>query len=95
MRLSYSAAARRDLRAIYKQSARQFGLSQADRYRSGMLQALDFIAQQPLASPEHEGYTRPVRYHFYQSHVIFYWVDGEVLRVMRVLHQQQDWRDIL
>ena len=95
MRLSYSPAARRDLRSIYKQSARQFGLAQADRYRTGLLQSLTFLAEHPRATAEHEGYSRPFRYHPYQSHMIFFWVDGDVLRVMRVLHQQQDWQSFL
>lgn len=95
MRLSYSPAARRDLKSIYKQSGRQFGLTQADRYREGLLQALRFIADRPLASPEHVGYRRSIRYHLYQSHLIFYTVDGDVLQIVRVLHQQQDWQGVL
>ena len=95
MRLSYSPVARRDLRSIYKQSVRQFGLTQADRYKAGLLQALNFIAEHPFAAAEHVGYSRSVRYHLYRSHMIFYWVDGEVLRIMRVLHQRQDWQSFL
>ena len=95
MRLSYSPAARRDLKSIYKQSGRQFGAEQADRYREGLLQALRFIAEHPLASPEHVGYRRPIRYHLYQSHLIFYAVEGDVLQIVRVMHQQQDWQAIL
>ena len=95
MRLSYSPAARRDLKSIYKQSGRQFGLTRADGYRDGLLQALRFIADHPLASPEHVGYRWPIRYHLYQSHLIFYTVEGDVLQVVRVLHQQQDWQAVL
>ena len=95
MRLSYSPAARRDLLSIYKQSARQFGLAQSDRYRTGLLQALNFLAEHPRAAAEHEGYITPFRYHPYQSHMIFYRIDGDVLRIMRVLHQQQDWQSFL
>ena len=95
MRLSYSLAARRDLKYIYKQSGRQFGPTQADGYREGLLQALRFIADHPLGSPEHVGYRRPIRYHLYQSHLIFYTVEEDVLQIVRVLHQQRDWQAIL
>lgn len=95
MRLSYSPAARRDLKSIYKQSGRQFGPKQADRYRDGQLQALRFVADHPLASPEHVGYRTPIRYHLYQSHLIFYAVEGDVLQIVRVMHQQQDWQAVL
>ena len=95
MRLSHSPAARRDLKSIYRQSGRQFGLTQADKYREGLLQALRFIADHPLASPEHVGYRRPIRYHLYQSRLVFYTVDGDILQIVRVLHQQQNWFDLL
>lgn len=95
MRLSYSPAARHDLKSIYKQSGRQFGPTQADRYRDGLLQALRYIADHPLASPEHVGYQRPIRYHLYQSHLIFYTVESDFLQIVRVLHQRQNWRAIL
>jgi toxin ParE1/3/4 len=95
MRLSYSVAALRDLKAIYRQSFRQFGLAQADRYRAGLERSFRLIAEHPLASSEHAGYKRPLRVHFYQSHVIFYAIEDDIVRVVRVLHQQQDWQGIL
>jgi len=95
MRLSYSAKALRDLKSIYRQSQSRFGFAQADRYRSGLEAALRTIAEHPLASPEHLGYGRPLRVHFHQSHVIFFDIEADMVRVVRVLHQQQDWQGIL
>jgi toxin ParE1/3/4 len=95
MRLSFSVVALRDLKAIYRQSARQFGLNQADRYRAGLEAAFRLIAEHPMASPEHLGYRRPIRLHFHQSHVIFFAIEGDHVRVIRVLHQHQDWQGIL
>lgn len=95
MRLKYSAAALADIKSIYRHSARQFGLAQADRYRSGLERVLNQIAEQPSASREHIGYTEPLRVHLYRSHVIFFVQDSDAVRIVRILHQQQDWHSIL
>lgn len=93
MRLRYSEPARRDLKSIYQQSARQFGVAQADRYRDGLLSALKFIAENPLAVSVREGHSRPLRAHFHQSHVIIFVIEDDAVVVGRVLHQSQDWQD--
>jgi toxin ParE1/3/4 len=91
MQLSYSVAALRDLKA----SASQFGLKQADRYRAGLEAAFRLIAEHPMAAAEHLGYRRPIRVYFYHSHAIFFAIEGDYIRVVRILHQQQDWQGIL
>jgi plasmid stabilization system protein ParE len=48
----------------------------------------------PLAAPEHEGYRRPLRFRIYGSHMI-YAVDGEDIIVSCVLHQLQEWQNLL
>lgn len=93
MRLRYSQAARQDLKIIYRQSARQFGLVQADKYRDGLLGALRFVAANPQALSLREGHKRPLRAHFYQSHVIIFVIEDDAVFVGRVLHQSQDWPD--
>ena len=92
MRLRFSEPARRDLKAIYYQSARQFGVVQADRYRDGMLNALKFTAENPLAVSVREGHSRPLRVYFYQSHMIVFIIEDEAVWVSRILHQSQDWK---
>ncbi|MGV8952887.1 MAG: type II toxin-antitoxin system RelE/ParE family toxin [Cypionkella sp.] len=95
MRLKYSQAARRDLRAIYYQSARTFGVHQADRYRDGLLASLAFIGESPLALPEYRNATRIVRVHRYQSHVVIFELREDEVFIVRVVHGLRDINRLL
>ena len=90
MRLSYSQAARRDLRSIYRTSAAQFGLGQADAYRDGLLAALTFCAENPRSVRETENLSRPIRVHPFRSHIIAFMILEDSILVVRILHSRQD-----
>ena len=90
MRLSYSQAARWDLKSIYRKSAEQFGLGQADLYRDGLLAALAFCAEHPRSVREAENLSRPVRVHPFKSHIIVFVILEEAILVVRILHGRQD-----
>ncbi len=93
MRPSLSEAAEEDLIHIYVESARMFGLPQADRYLDGLDQALDFIARNPRAARERREIDPPVRVHVYQSHIIVYLHDDHRTHVLRIRHGGEDWQD--
>lgn len=95
MRLKYSQAARRDLRSIFIQSARKFGLQQAETYRDGLLASLAFISERPLAVPEYRNANRTVRVHRYQSHVVIFEVQEDEVLVARVVHGLRDINRLL
>jgi len=90
MRLRYTQAARQDLKAIYRSSARQFGLAQADAYRDGLLAALGFCAENPTVVREIVDNSRALRAHPYRSHLIIFVIDDETVSIVRVLHSRQD-----
>lgn len=94
MRLRFSQQARRDLKAIYRKSAEQFGLVQADHYQDGLLASLSFCAESPQAVPERDDLSIPVRTHRYQSHLIVFRIVQDEVLIVRVLHGRQDVRII-
>ncbi|MET3900126.1 toxin ParE1/3/4 [Devosia sp. UYZn731] len=95
MRLKFSQAARRDLSSIFIQSARKFGLQQAETYRDGLLASLAFIAERPLAVPEYQNARRSVRVHRYQSHVVIFEAREDGVLIVRVVHGLRDINRLL
>ena len=95
MRLNYSQAAVRDLKSIFIQSARKFGLQQADTYRDSLPRSLAFIAENPLAVPEYRNAKRTVRVHRYQSHVVIFEVREDEVFVVRIVHGLRDIKRLL
>ena len=94
MELKLTPCAIADIERIYLESARQFGISQADAYQAGLRRSLELIGQHPLVARERTGFRRPVRVHPYESHVIVYLV-GDAVLVIRILHAHQNLRRIL
>ncbi|MDB5586004.1 MAG: type toxin-antitoxin system RelE/ParE family toxin [Devosia sp.] len=95
MRLKFSQAARRDLRSIFIQSARKFGLQQAETYRDGLLASLAFVAERPFAVPEYRNSKRTVRVHRHQSHVVIFEVREDEVLIARVVHGLRDINRLL
>lgn len=89
-RLSRKAAA--DLRTIYGEGIRLFGMDQADRYMARLEQAFDLLGDSPYIARERTELSPPARVHPVASHVILYIVgeDGIVL-IVRVRHSREDW----
>lgn len=70
-----------------------FGLSQADAYIRGLLQAMDTIAAYPEAHRVYEETIPPVRFRPHKSHVIVYALDESGVLVVRIRHGHEDWRN--
>lgn len=89
-RLSRKAAA--DLRAIYAEGIRLFGLQQADRHMDRLEQAFELVGGNPHMARERFELSPPARVHPVKSHVVLYVVrdDGDVL-IVRVRHSREDW----
>ena len=94
MRLRLSLRAKFDIKRIYLNGARSFGVRQADTYQTGLLDTLKLIASNPLLAHERLGFSRPVRIHQYQSHLIAYSLDEQGVWVVRILHAHQNLRRI-
>ena len=95
MRLEISGQARRDIQVIIFQSLASFGADQAARYHAGLLDLLELAAENPnMARLRHE-FVKPARLLRYKSHVIFYRVEGNSVRIVRILHGKQNWHEYL
>lgn len=81
-----SAAARADLVEIRRHSLAHFGGAAADRYFRGFKRVFNLLADRPLVGVGHPEFGPAVRRFSHESHRIFYRVDGETVRVMRILH---------
>ncbi|GLQ56813.1 type II toxin-antitoxin system RelE/ParE family toxin [Devosia nitrariae] len=86
-----TAQASRDLRGIYRKSAEQFGLAQADRYYDALFEAIRLLVDFPEAAPERDEIRPVVRAYPKGSHLIVYRVDSRGIEIVRVFHQSQDW----
>ena len=57
---------------------------------TGLLDLLDLIAANPRMAKLRAEFDKPTRLQRYKSHMIFYRIEDEFVRVMRVLHGQQN-----
>jgi toxin ParE1/3/4 len=95
MLLDLSEQARRDIRNIHHASLTNFGAGQAAKYMTGLLDLLDLIAAKPQIARVRAEFDKPTRLHRYKSQVIFYRIEGESVRVVRILHGKQNWQEYL
>ncbi|WP_293827661.1 type II toxin-antitoxin system RelE/ParE family toxin [uncultured Brevundimonas sp.] len=86
-----SKAARADMRAIFRQSAEMFGLSQADAYVADLHSAFDLIATFPQSGRESRKTEPPVRILPRKAHIILYALDDQDVLILRVRHAREDW----
>jgi len=80
-----------DLESLYLSSVEAFGIDQAERYFSGLIDALEFLAGHPLAARARPELGPATRGHPYKSHMIFYRTDGAGIFVQRIRHGREDW----
>ena len=78
-------AADRDFERIFEFGIDRFGLAQALDYQNGLKERFDQLAKQPglyqAVNHVRPGYRRSV----YQSHSIYYKVDGGTVQIIRIL----------
>ncbi len=86
-----SAAARRDLSAIWTYSAERWNRAQADRYVRMFFDSFDEIAGGAIAGRRIDHVRPGYLAHAVGSHVVFYRVDAAgVIDVVRILHRRMD-----
>ncbi|MEP7221589.1 MAG: type II toxin-antitoxin system RelE/ParE family toxin [Novosphingobium sp.] len=85
-----SRAAFTDLTEIDEYSAAQFGDAAADAYKNGLDQAFTRLASFPRSAEVRPAYGDGIRCLNYGRHRILYLIDGEIVQIVRVLHQAQD-----
>ncbi len=90
MKLDVAAAAQADLRAIYSYSVEHWGRAKAADYLDDIQTKMRALAESYLSgSPADE--VRPgLRRQFAGSHTIWFRIEGDRLKVVRVLHQSRE-----
>ncbi|MGQ0486195.1 MAG: type II toxin-antitoxin system RelE/ParE family toxin [Hyphomicrobiales bacterium] len=95
MQLEISRLAWADIEAIFAQSRANFGARLADSYAAGLFNLLDMIATNPFMARIRPEYNGPFRLIRYKSHVVFYRVEEQTIKIVRILHGKQDWAEYL
>jgi toxin ParE1/3/4 len=86
-----SAAAKQDIRTIYRSSELRFGSRQTEIYMQGLGRALRNLAEMPGMGRSADD-LRPDLFRFrYQSHMIFFTIEPSQIVVRRVLHARMDF----
>ena len=88
-RLSVRAAA--DMDGIADYTILKFGIQQARRYRDGLENAFQMLAEDRLRSRTAEELTPHLRRANYESHVIFFMRDKAGIFIVRILHQRMEF----
>ena len=95
MRLELSAQASRDIERLHRDGVARFGTRTAADYIKGLLDLLDLIGRNPMMARDRMEFHPPARLIRYKSHVVFYRIADERIKIVRVLHGRQDWFDYL
>jgi toxin ParE1/3/4 len=73
-------------------SEREWGRPQADRYQDTIFATLDTLRDSPQIGKPRPDIAETCRSHPVERHVIYYVVEGDELRVLRILHERQSTR---
>ena len=84
------AAAREALTEIWTFGAIEWSMSRADAYFDLLMGAIGKLGDHPQMAPPAVGLGPGYRRLVVRAHVVFYRVEGDVVAVVRVLHQSRD-----
>ncbi len=93
MRLEVSAQALADLDAMRQYGFEHYEERAADDYLAALTHSLDRIAQWPFAARIRAEIRPPARLAVHGAHNIFYDVEADAVRIVRVRHHTADWRN--
>jgi toxin ParE1/3/4 len=94
-KLTLTLAAQADLVEIDEWGYQQFGEEVADDYSRKLLSGFDQLARHPLSGQAVPEYAKAYRCLMHNRHRIFYRVDGDVVRIIRILHHAMDAKRVL
>ena len=88
--LIVAAAAQRDLREIFRHSAKRWGEAQRAAYAASLDQALARLAEFPELGRGRDEIRRGLRSHPVREHVVLYLTEADAIVVLRVIHARMD-----
>jgi toxin ParE1/3/4 len=89
-RYELSQAADKDLQEIYDYTAANFGSDQAIKYLSGLEELFSAMCTHPNIGRERNEIRKGLRCGSYVSHIVYYRVLNNRIRIVRVLHASRD-----
>jgi toxin ParE1/3/4 len=93
--LRLSAQAERDLIGIQDYGDAMFGEVASRRHMAGFDRVFDLLCAHPLAGEARPGWGESMRAMSYRPHRILYRINGDTVRIVRVLHMRRDVRRAL
>ena len=81
-----------DLADIWRYTAQQWSVDQADRYYRGIIAALQMLGEQPSLGRACDDIRPGYRRYNVAAHVVFYVLTGGVVDVVRILHARRDFQ---
>ena len=91
----YRLAPAADLEDIWRYTARNWSIDQADRYTDALVAAFGTLVAMPSIARERREFDPPVRVHPIAQHVIVYRIEADHLVSLRVLDGRQNWQAAL
>ena len=88
--LDVTSAARADLIALVQHGTERFGFDVAEAYANRIAAALKRLEDFPESGPRLAWRTDNVRKLTVGSHSAFFRVEGDIVRIIRILHQRMD-----
>ena len=79
-----------DLEDIWLYSFQQWGIEQAHRYHDELVEGMESLRLQPEIGKHTRHSGIDYRYIQVAKHVIFYRLQGNTIRIIRVLHERMD-----
>ena len=83
MRFQIMRAAERDIESIIEYTDENFGEAQTREYLAGLYHSFDLLTDNPKMGMTFDGARR--RY-IYKSHYVYYRIDREILKILRIRH---------
>jgi toxin ParE1/3/4 len=95
LKLSISRTAQSDLRGIWRYTAKEWSIDQADTYLRDLQGKFDLLCKTPLIAIEYPKFTPPIRVLRSGQHLVLFNIEKNRLRIVRVMHTSQDWMNLL
>ncbi len=87
-----SVKAKSDIKSIAKYTIKEFGESQSLKYAKGLKGILSELANNPELGRRYVAVkTKMLLRYRYKSHVVFYYIDGKTIFIVRILGGKMDF----
>ena len=83
MRYQVMRAAERDIEKIISYTDENFGEGQTQEYLAGLYYSFDLLTDNPKMG---RVFDSARRYYIYRSHYVYYRIDGDLLKILRIRH---------